>query len=274
MDIAATLIEHINDADFPAVLYKKLSDNVQLESRTVLAYRDDAEPLLIYHHMKTHELQHFEDSFLSGAYLLSPFYAAFKQKVPSGLYFLDDVAPDNFYQSEYYRSYYLPAHLADAAYYIINLNAGMAVLIALIRNKPEKPFSPTDKLFFTLIKDVICAAAYQHWKWLTARMPITSLTTQARHKKMLGEFEHFGAEVLTNKEREIVKLLLQGHSSKSAARSLGIHHNTERVHRRNIYRKLKINSQTELLSMFLDKLSQDIDIPPDDRSGTKQTQLR
>lgn len=258
LDIAAALIEHINDADFPAVLYNKLSAFVQLQSKSILVYRDDAEPLLIYHYMKAHEREHFEDGFLSGTYLLSPFYAAFKQKVRSGLYFLDDVAPDNFYQSEYYRAYYLPAHLSDVAYYIVNLNAGTSVFISLIRNKPGKPFSERDRMFFLAIKDVVCAAVHQHWHWLTSRNPVSNPARWARHKKMTAEFDDFGTEVLTKKEREIVKLLLQGHSSKSAARVLGIHHNTERVHRRNIYRKLEINSQTELLGIFLDKLSHDV----------------
>ncbi|MGL4490227.1 MAG: helix-turn-helix domain-containing protein, partial [Rhizobiaceae bacterium] len=42
----------------------------------------------------------------------------------------------------------------------------------------------------------------------------------------------------------------QGHSSESIGLQLGISTGTVKVHRRNIYRKLAITSQTQLFTLF------------------------
>ena len=44
--------------------------------------------------------------WFDGAYLLDPFYELFRNNAPEGIYRLCDLAPDNFYESEYYNSYY------------------------------------------------------------------------------------------------------------------------------------------------------------------------
>ena len=61
-----------------------------------------------------------------------------------------------------------------------------------------------------------------------------------------GEFH-----CLTAREREIIALLLKGHSSKSIARCLGIAVGTVKNHRKNVYRKLSITSQSVLFARFL-----------------------
>jgi DNA-binding CsgD family transcriptional regulator len=64
----------------------------------------------------------------------------------------------------------------------------------------------------------------------------------------------FGEGILTPREREVAEFTLKGHSAESAGQILGISPGTVRIHRRNIYSKLRINSQGELFSRFLDTL--------------------
>jgi DNA-binding CsgD family transcriptional regulator len=61
----------------------------------------------------------------------------------------------------------------------------------------------------------------------------------------------FGIGILTAREREVAEFTLKGHSAESAGQILGISPGTVRIHRRNIYAKLRINSQGELFSLFL-----------------------
>jgi DNA-binding CsgD family transcriptional regulator len=56
---------------------------------------------------------------------------------------------------------------------------------------------------------------------------------------------------LTSRETAIVDLVLQGHSSESIGLKLNISTGTVKVHRRNVYRKLGISSQTQLLAIYL-----------------------
>lgn len=55
---------------------------------------------------------------------------------------------------------------------------------------------------------------------------------------------------LTEKETEVVKLLLRGYTYKVIAESLYISENTIKYHIKNIYQKLGINNKMELIKMF------------------------
>jgi DNA-binding NarL/FixJ family response regulator len=56
---------------------------------------------------------------------------------------------------------------------------------------------------------------------------------------------------LTRQETEIIKLLVEGHSYKTAAAELGISINTVSFHLRNVYAKLQVHSNTEAVSKAL-----------------------
>ena len=63
-----------------------------------------------------------------------------------------------------------------------------------------------------------------------------------------------GSELLTSREKEIVKLILQGDTNRDIATHLFISENTLKTHIRNIYRKLKISQKRELLSLALGRI--------------------
>ena len=56
--------------------------------------------------------------------------------------------------------------------------------------------------------------------------------------------------------RQVAAFTLKGHSAESAGQILGISPGTVRLHRRSIYSKLRINSQGELFSRFLETLAE------------------
>lgn len=57
---------------------------------------------------------------------------------------------------------------------------------------------------------------------------------------------------LTDKESEVVKLLLRGYTYKAMSENLFISENTLKYHIKNIYQKLNINSKMELIKIFTD----------------------
>ncbi|MOA60859.1 putative HTH-type transcriptional regulator [compost metagenome] len=67
-------------------------------------------------------------------------------------------------------------------------------------------------------------------------------------------FERFGQGVLTARECEVARLLLEGHSNRTASQRLRIAPGTVKVHRRSLYGKLQIGSQSELLALFVGQL--------------------
>ena len=56
---------------------------------------------------------------------------------------------------------------------------------------------------------------------------------------------------LTPQETELLKLLIEGHYKKTAAREMGISTNTVSFHLKNIYAKLQVHSKTEAVAKAL-----------------------
>ena len=56
------------------------------------------------------------------------------------------------------------------------------------------------------------------------------------------------------RERQVVELTLRGHSADAIGKRLEISPGTVRIHRRNIYSKLRISSQGELFSLFIEAM--------------------
>jgi DNA-binding NarL/FixJ family response regulator len=75
-------------------------------------------------------------------------------------------------------------------------------------------------------------------------------------RKVVKLFREFrpppqAAHHLTPQEMEIIKLLVEGHSYKTAAAELGISINTVSFHLRNVYTKLQVHSKSEAVSKAL-----------------------
>ena len=60
---------------------------------------------------------------------------------------------------------------------------------------------------------------------------------------------------LTETQRHVAKLILQGHSSQSISRALGISEGTVKVHRHNIWQRLGIAGNAELFRLFIGYLT-------------------
>lgn len=65
----------------------------------------------------------------------------------------------------------------------------------------------------------------------------------------------FGKSMLTAREYEILQLMLTGKSNKSISKLLNISDGTNKVHRKNIYAKMGVNSHVELYASLLDAIS-------------------
>ena len=60
--------------------------------------------------------------------------------------------------------------------------------------------------------------------------------------------------MLTERESQVINLVLHGHSTKTIAEKLSISVETVKLHRKHAYAKLEVSSQAELFYLFLDAL--------------------
>lgn len=90
---------------------------------------------------------------------------------------------------------------------------------------------------------------------LNGGAPMTSAVARKVLQLFAGKNKSVSKEAaeLTNKENEILQLLVRGYSYKMIAAEINIAMDTVRSHIKNIYRKLQVNSATEAVYKVLTK---------------------
>ena len=86
---------------------------------------------------------------------------------------------------------------------------------------------------------------------MTALPPHAFAVTGAMGQHVTAAMEHFGTSRLSEREVEVARLILLGHSSKVIARMLGNSPETVKVFRKRIHTKLGLATSAELFSLFL-----------------------
>lgn len=221
----------------------------------VFGYSGSARPLDLYDDFPASKRRIFVSDYQAGPYLLDPFYLAATRPVPAGLYRMRDLAPDRFYQGEYFRNYYVQTGLAEEIGFFVDIPQGATVILSLMRD--ERPFSNREMRALDEVRPVVEACIRRHWHDLPLRFDLSAQDRDgtAMETRLERSFHSFGEGILTAREREIVEHTLKGHSAEAVGRILGISPGTVRIHRRNIYGKLRISSQGELFSRFIQTLA-------------------
>lgn len=257
-DQVARLIVAIETPKFASVLVEALERVVPFDHSVFFAYRGQDRPLCLYDTFDPQQRIVFVSDYQEGPYLLDPFYQICAERIDPGLYRLREIAPDRFYHSEYYRSYYRRTNLAEEICFVSALPDDMMLVISLMRAGTSPCFSDRHIAKLRNVEPIVHAAASSHWRNLGREHDAhvrgsASFPSFSTH--IASAFEQFGQSVLTKREREVVRLVLRGHSSESIARQFEIAAGTVKIHRRNIHAKLGISSQSELFSLFISYLS-------------------
>lgn len=187
----------------------------------------------------------FQD-YLRGLYLLDPFYIASRENPCSGLFRLADVAPECFEQTDYYQRYFRLNVVADE---IRSTSSSPA-------NAPSACRSARGAASPRATRRARSGAALGG----RADAPAPGLRGRSVEQPAApepgwqGSLEKVAEQMgtpLTARELEVGRLMLSGCSSKEIARKLAISAETVKVHRKHMYGKLGIKSQSELFGLFL-----------------------
>lgn len=243
---AGRLVEAIGSPRFPAALAAGLREIAPYEFTVIFGYVGAATPLALYDDFPEDRRRLHVEEYQAGPYLLDPFYLASRDPFEPGLWRLRDIAPDRFYQGEYYRNYYAQTGLAEEVGYLVAVNRRLRIVVSLMRK--EKRFGNAEIRALKDIWPVVEAASRKHWQDVAQDETSPAPLIEGRIEQA---FQSIGEGVLSPREREVVELTLRGHSADAIGRLLGISSGTVRIHRRNIYAKLRISSQGELFSAFI-----------------------
>lgn len=244
----------VDTPDLPASLASFLRHIAPFNYTVMFCYSATARPIDLHDDFPVGKRNIFVTDYQAGPYLLDPFYQAATRPVVPGLYRLRDLAPDRFYQGEYFRNYYVQTGLAEEIAYFVDLPDGCLAVLSLMRT--ERPFTQREFHALKLAFPFVAATAQRQWAGLAHRFgdDVRATGQKGVKQRKTNVFSNFGDGILTPREREVAEFTLKGHSAQSAGGLLGISPGTVRIHRRNIYAKLRINSQGELFARFLDTL--------------------
>ncbi|MGB7268812.1 MAG: helix-turn-helix transcriptional regulator [Albidovulum sp.] len=254
IDAVGAMISAIGTNGFAKELSEVLNAIVPFDYTVVFGYHGSARPMDLFDNFPEQKRKVFVEDYQEGPYLLDPFFLACGNRLDAGLYRIRDLAPDRFFQGEYFRNYYARTGLAEEIGFFIDVSGGAMIVVSLMR--AEKSFSAKEFRQVSDVWPIVQAACQRHWHDLAAQFGKQDSTSSGPdlHQSVEQAFQSFGAGVLTPRERQVAEFTLKGHSADAVGKILEISPGTVRIHRRNIYSKLRIRSQGELFSGFIEAL--------------------
>ena len=232
------MIDALDQPNFWTQLVRLLDQYVPSDSWVALLFSSEHRPLVFAECPGADGTpDHLFQDYLNGLYLLDPFYIASREHARTGLLRLAEVAPEHFELTEYYQRYFRLNVVADEIQFNCHLPDGRTLCLSL---GSKQRFDPQQIALLSLIQPWVLSLLRQ-------RLPYEVNHVRAPEPPIGDDW---GAQ-LTARELDVGRLMLSGYSSKEIARKLEISVETVKVHKKHIYSKLGIKSQSELFSIFL-----------------------
>ena len=247
--LLAQSIKSLKKKDFSIYFNRWLRTLANHDNTTILAYFRDETPQILLTDSETRAVhQNMSHVYLSGAYLLDPFYELHNSGAGTNLYRMSDISPDQFSRNQYFLEYYQRTTIIDEIAFIIWPSPQISVHVCLGRDvKSKRRFTireiSSTKQVLPIVEILVC----EHWGNLRFSSDDHGENVQERMVRLVAETHSIN---LTKRQAEVALLVLRGHSSASIGLRLGISPQTVKVFRKQLYRKCNISSQAELFALI------------------------
>ena len=247
--LLAETIKSLRKKDFSVYFNQWLRTLANHDNTTVLAYFRDETPQILLTDSETRAVhQNMSHVYLSGAYLLDPFYELHNSGADTNLYRMSDIAPDQFSRNQYFLEYYQRTTIIDEIAFIIWPSPQMSVHVCLGRDaKSKRRFTMRELSSAKKVLPIVEALVCGHWENLRFSSEDHGENVLERMARLVAETHGIN---LTKRQAEVTLLVLRGHSSASIGLRLGISPQTVKVFRKQLYRKCNISSQAELFALI------------------------
>lgn len=253
-DLASELLRHVEQPSFLNVLGECFSHFLDYDNYIVYSYRDGCAAELIHTNLDIDRLRQSMAPYINGLYLIDPFYIAATSGRRRGVLRMEEIAPEAFTESDYYGMFYKNVNVVDEVRFVIEKHGAELIHVFIEREGPHSRYSEEELAIFRGLENFVTSFVERHWEWrnMSASVRGGSRATLAFGlRKVIGNLKN---KALTAREIDIVELTIKGHSAKSTAYELGISEGTVINHKRNIYSKLELSSQSQLFHLFLQAL--------------------
>jgi DNA-binding CsgD family transcriptional regulator len=198
---------------------------------------------------------HDLSKYLNGLYLLDPYYDLYENQDRTGIFKLNLEDWDNFSSTEDYKHYWRRFVGNNEVAGLYEIAEQHCIHVSFMIQTEDQQLVQDAVELMRLLESNFCIM-FRNYFYSTGRQWITNeIDRREIHTTVSAVLENFGSDVLSDREQEIVRLLLKGHSAKSIATLLDITAGTVSVHRSNIYQKLAVAGQGDLFSKFVASLT-------------------
>ncbi len=229
---------------FIHVLLASIKRIVDFDFVMVFGYQGIKKPLALGDTLDADRHQVIVDSYAAGPFLLDPFFKLLGHGTHNGCHRLDSISSDSSRKGEYFRIHYSSTGIGEEIGFIFQLSDSLTGILSLGRWQQSTPVTNPELAILRAVEPAISGLCAQHWSHVDG--------DHARWFQSGEAVSQFGEGKLSPREHEIVAMILQGHSTESVALQLDISPGTVKIHRKNMYRKLRVSTQAELFSAFLD----------------------
>lgn len=237
----AEAIARIDSSDCPAALAALLEAAGDYDSTVIAAFPESGLPIRLFSNLSPEEEETTLRPYFDSTYLLDPWYNMARSQAVDGVYRLSECVPSGFRKSEYYLDYYAATGLIDECGIFVRLSKQI-MLIAMLGIRGDRATERRRgqlgslRALFPCFREI----AYRQWSSL-------STITVGSNENLQSLCQARG---LVGREIEVTSHLLRGYSNKLIGRALGISHETVKVYRKRINRKLGTRSTREIYSIF------------------------
>ncbi len=226
------LLQQIDRASFWGALTDFLRGHLTFNTWVSMLFRPAMPPLVLSDQAANLGQTDLFADYMGGLYRLDPYYAFCERLPEAGVYQLDEVAPDRFRDTEYFRRYFSLNVVEDEVQFLAPLQNVGTVSLSL---GSERRFSQEDIGTLCLFSPWIIALMRHSAAAAAGRLRVDGVHSNV--DPLEERLRQRGQPQLTEREIEVATLLLAGHSTKGIANKLGISVETAKVHRRNLYAK-------------------------------------
>ncbi|RCW61190.1 response regulator transcription factor [Halanaerobium sp. ST460_2HS_T2] len=146
-------------------------------------------------------------------------------------------------KTEYFNDFLAKNNLYYSCGIDIHFENKLLGTISLFRSQKDNNFTLTDLIYLELISKQ-CS---NHLHKLFTIENLKNKKTKRKNSLLKIAANRYN---LTNREREVLKLLIEGKNNQEIAENLFISVNTIKKHLSNIFNKTEVNNRTELTSMI------------------------
>ena len=233
--------------DFERLVVPFCSSAFSVQSVLVVLYHRTGMPEISFRWIPDMALRTtFDRNYCRFGYLLDPFYQLAFETNDWTACTLREIAPDRFEASDYNSGYFNSTGMVDELGLVIRIDADNAVHFSLGRNSGKRRFRASEISKFRSLSKVLVPSLKGALNRTTSSGHATGSTLEDQFRVLSRQQ---GGEI-SMREAQVAALIVQGHSSRAIGLKLGISGHTVKVHRRNLYKRLTISSQSELFGLL------------------------